>query len=166
MEEVFIRIEDYDDYYVSSLGRVLSLKNGKEHFLKQMFDKSGYARVELSKNSIRKKFLVHRLVAKAFIPNIDNLLYVNHKDENPKNNRVENLEWCTQKYNVNYGLCLTKRSIKYKIKIGKFDLNDNLIKVYNGLVDAEKDGYKHSAVSEVCHGKRKNYKGFLWKFID
>lgn len=64
---------------------------------------SGYFRVALSKNGIIKRCFVHRLVAEAFRPNPNNYPQVNHKDENRQNNCVDNLEWCTQLYNVNYG---------------------------------------------------------------
>ena len=56
----------------------------------------------------RRSFLVHCLVARTFIPNPQNLPFINHKDENPSNNKCENLEWCTQKYNCNYGTHKTR----------------------------------------------------------
>lgn len=75
---------------------------------------------------------IHRLVAQAFIPNPDNLPCVNHKDENPNNNNVDNLEWCTQKYNCNYGtrvdrIMETKKQ-QYK-KIYKYSFNEYSIKI-------------------------------------
>ena len=90
-------------YQVSNLGRVRSLGNDKtrkERILKPKINNKGYLQVILCKNGKVKTFLVHRLVATAFIPNPDNLPVVNHRDENPLNNCVDNLEWCTQKYNV------------------------------------------------------------------
>ena len=93
-------IRDYPNYSVNSLGEVFNNKTGRK--LKQSVNK-GYCIVYLYNKNGRKSFLVHRLVAKAFIPNESNFPEVNHKDENPQNNRVENLEWCTSKYNNNYG---------------------------------------------------------------
>ena len=73
-----------------------------EKMLKGSLDHKGYRGVNLSCNGRVRRFLVHRLVAQAFIPNPDNLPCVNHKDENPRNNCVDNLEWCTYKYNNEY----------------------------------------------------------------
>ena len=95
-------------YQVSNMGRVKSLidNHGKyrEHILKPRLNKENkYLQVRLFKGSKGKEFTVHRLVANAFIPNPNNLPIVNHKDENPSNNCVDNLEWCTNEYNLNYG---------------------------------------------------------------
>ena len=98
-------------YQVSSLGRVKSLNymnTGKEKLKKPTLQKKcimkqgGYYQIQLYKNNKAKNFVVHRLVAEAFIPNPDDLPQVNHKDHNRLNNRVENLEWCTAKYNSNH----------------------------------------------------------------
>lgn len=165
MEEIFIRIEDYDDYYVSNLPRVLSLKRGKEYFKKQWIDKDGYYRVTLYRNGVSKNIPVHRLVAKAFIPNPDNLPEVNHKDENKLNDKLENLEWCTQKYNANYGTANERRSLKHKKKVGKFDLKGNLLQVYTGIIDLEKEGFNHSTVSAVCRGRRNQHHGYIFRYL-
>ena len=92
-------IEGYEGLYqVSSLGRVKSLKDNndksREKILKQGKMKNGYLKVNLWKNEKVKQYYVHRLVANAFIENPSSLPWVNHKDENPSNNRVNNLEWC------------------------------------------------------------------------
>ena len=92
---------NYPDYVVYEDGRIWSCKTNK--FLKPAYTKSGYASVELFNNAGGKRLLIHRLVANAYIPNPHNFPQVNHKDENPKNNHVSNLEWCTAKYNMNYG---------------------------------------------------------------
>ena len=91
-------------YQVSNLGNVKSLK-GKQKILKQADDKDGYKIVCLTKNKKHKNFKVHRLVANMFVLNDDTLnkTIINHKDENPYNNCMENLEWCDYKYNRNYG---------------------------------------------------------------
>lgn len=93
-------IKDFEDYKVSNTGQVFSIKRNK---LLKTYEKKGYYGVWLYQNKKRCFRLVHRLVATAFIPNIENLPQINHKDENSKNNNVENLEWCTAKYNSNYG---------------------------------------------------------------
>ena len=94
------QVKDYPNYSVNHLGDVFNNKTGLR--LKQTV-KKGYCLVYLYNKSGRKCFLVHRLVAMTFIPNPHDLPEVNHKDENPLNNSVENLEWCTSKYNNNYG---------------------------------------------------------------
>ena len=112
-EEIWRPIVGYEGLYeVSSYGRVRSLDryDNKNHFRKGLIMKQndsgngrGYMSVILCLNGKIKKYLVHRLVAQAFIPNPDNLPEVNHKDENPGNNNVTNLEWCDHSYNINYG---------------------------------------------------------------
>lgn len=100
-EEIWKDIEGYEGLYrVSNLGNVYSYLSNKK--LNPGNDK-GYLKVNLSKNKKVKQFSVHRLVALAFLPNKNNYPCVNHKDENPSNNNVDNLEWCTYKYNNNYG---------------------------------------------------------------
>lgn len=120
--EVWKNIEGFEDFYqVSNLGRVKSLsrrvasKNGsyriiRERILKTSTNGVGYPVVSLNKPNFSKKYLVHRLVAMAFIPNPCGYRVVNHKDENRRNCKCENLEWCTHKYNTNYGSCPDKIS--------------------------------------------------------
>ena len=100
--EVWKSVPGYEELYeVSSEGRVWSKRSNL--LLKQFIDKGGYKTVFLCKYGNRKTCLVHRLVAQAFIENLYNYPQVNHIDENRLNNSVENLEWCTPKYNSNYG---------------------------------------------------------------
>ena len=104
MKEIFKDIEEYEGLYqISNLGRVKSLKYGKERILKPAKDKKGYLYVCLYKQGKMKIYRVHRLVAQAFIPNPNNLPQVNHKDEDKTNNASSNLEFCDAKYNNNYG---------------------------------------------------------------
>lgn len=98
-------------YEISNNGEILSKTRRK--ILKQNNSK-GYNRVILSKDGKPQHFLVHRLVAIAFLPNPHNLPQINHKDENKLNNNVENLEWCDAKYNINYGNHNQKLSISKK----------------------------------------------------
>ena len=88
-------------YEVSNTGQIRSLK--RNIILRPKKEPTGYLRCNLSLNKNVKTFSIHRLVAQAFLPNPDNLPEVNHKDEDKTNNRVENLEWCNHKYNMNYG---------------------------------------------------------------
>ena len=114
-------------YQVSNLGRVKGLDRlvdtninnvdkriSKGKLLKPQFNNKGYKRVNLCKNGTFKSVFVHRLVAEAFIPNPNNYPVVNHKDENKQNNCVENLEWCTQKYNMNWNGVMKKVGLKLR----------------------------------------------------
>lgn len=106
MEEVWKDIEGYEELYqVSNLGNVKSLffRRSKNPKLLKPNMYCGYLYVNLCKEGKRLLSSIHRLVAKAFIPNPNNYPVINHKDENKQNNKVDNLEWCTIKYNNNYG---------------------------------------------------------------
>ena len=120
MEEIWKDIINYEGKYeVSNLGRVRSLSyngTGEIKLLKPGTNKRGYKRVGLCKNGKTKHYYVHRLVAITFIPNPDDLSIVNHKDENPANNNVNNLEWCTSEYNNNYGTRNERASESHKGK--------------------------------------------------
>jgi len=113
MQEIWKDIKGYEGaYQVSNLGRVKSLTrkvktfNGfrttKGQLLKPLKTNRGYYRVDLKQNQKDKYISIHRLVAEAFIPNPNKYLIINHKDNDPSNNAVDNLEWCTQSYNVKY----------------------------------------------------------------
>ena len=102
MKEIWKPIKGYEKLYeVSNFGKIKSLK--KKIILKQFKNTNGYFQVELWKNKKGKQFLVHKLVAESFILNINNFPFINHIDENKENNCTNNLEWCTAKYNCNYG---------------------------------------------------------------
>ena len=132
MTEIWKNIEGYEGkYQVSNLGRVKRMI-GQEKVLHPKKHRNGHLQIGLHKDKKRKTMYIHRLVAQAFIPNPDNLPCVNHKDENPNNNNVDNLEWCTQKYNCNYGtrvdrIMETKKQ-QYK-KIYKYSFNEYSIKI-------------------------------------
>ena len=99
--EVWKDIDGYNgEYQISNLGRVKSFKSGTSRVLKQKTNNKGYKWVALSLNGIQENALIHRLVAKHFLDNNDGYKVVNHIDENPSNNRVSNLEWCTQSENT------------------------------------------------------------------
>lgn len=106
MNEIWKPVKDYEDLYeVSNLGNI---RNAKGNILKPNLMGNGYARIGLHRKGNAKTVLVHRLVAEAFIPNPNNYPCVNHKDETRDNNNADNLEWCTYKYNNEYGTCRTR----------------------------------------------------------
>ena len=147
-------------YEVSNLGRVKSLKFGKERILKPQKDTSGYLCVTLCKNNNQCQFKVHRLVAEAFIPNPNNLPQINHKDECKTNNIVSNLEWCDRKYNVNYGT----RTEKCSKKVYQYTLDGKFVKEWKSTAECGRNGYNYGNVAACCRGKLKKYKNFIWKY--
>ena len=164
--EIWKNIEGYEGLYqVSNEGMIKSLGNNKtrkEKILKPVENKDGYLYVKLCKNCEYKNYFIHRLVADAFIPNQDNLPEVNHKDEDKTNNRVENLEWCNRKYNVNYGT----RNLKSSISLGKKVLCIETGIIYNSIKEAERQtGISNSNIVKACKGKYKNAGSFHWKYV-
>lgn len=154
-EEIWKDIIGYEGLYqVSSLGRVRSLDryDSRNHFrngrmLKLSYNTVGYLSVGLHSNGKAKMYMVHRMVAQAFIPNPNNLPIINHKDENPSNNSVENLEWCTAKYNSNYGT-RNDRIRTTSIKNG----------YWSGLSEEEyKKKYYHKNKDKISEQKKEYY---------
>lgn len=157
-------------YQVSNYGNVKS----KRTILKPSTRKDGRKQVVLSKNGKKSTFKIHRLVAIAFIENPLNLKEINHKDEDPANNNVNNLEWCDRMYNQHYGTAIERMS---KSMIGKalgsksvlskklyqFTLNGEFIKEWESLYDANRT-LKISPynICSCCSGKRISAGGYKW----
>ena len=101
-----------------------------------------------------------------FLPNPYNYPQINHKDENKLNNRVDNLEWCTLKYNTTYGTVIDKRKTKLGIKICMYDDRGVFINTYKSARDAEKEtGVAHSSILECCKKQCYSAGGFIWRFL-
>lgn len=169
--EIFKDISGYEGIYqISNFGRVKSLidTHGNirktEKILKEINTRHGYKTYSLYKNKKSKRILTHRLVADAFIPNPNNYVEVNHKDENKANNSVDNLEWCTRKYNCNYGTAAERTAEKTSMPVYQYDKNFNLIKKWNRTSECEKHGYKHQGIQASCKGRRMTHKGFIWSY--
>ena len=165
--EIWKPIPDYSNYMVSNLGRVKSINwhRGKiEKYIKPYITHKGYLRIRLTKDAITKQFSIHRLVAKTFIPNPDNLPQVNHINEDKTDNRVENLEWCTNEYNHNYGSRNNKTAKALSKPVLQFTLDGEFVKRWNSAREIEREtGFK---VSECCNGKLKTSHNYKWGYAD
>ena len=124
-----------------------------------------FPEVGLCNNGEQKMYLVHRLVAKTFIPNPDNLPEVNHRDYNPSNNYVQNLEWCDRKYNCNYGTRIKKISEKCSKPVLQLTKDGEFVREWKSATYVERNlGYFHNYISSCCLGKHKSAYGYIWKF--
>ncbi len=167
MEEIWKDITGYEGLYqVSNFGRVRSMYYGRAKMLKLCPAKDGYLRVCLAKNKTNTTRTVHRLVAETFIPNPNNYPQVNHKNEIKTDNSVGNLEWCSGKYNINFGTGILKRAKQRQKKVMQYDLNGKHIATFDSLKEAAFSIKQNCGthISAVCLGKRKQTGGYVWKF--
>lgn len=165
LSEEWRDVPNYDGIYqVSNLGRVKSLNYNhtkQEKILKPLTNSKGYLQVQLWKERKMKSFKIHRLVLSAFNTNYNTTFEVNHINEIKSDNRLENLELCDRKYNVTYGTRLQKVSKK----VYQYDLNMNLINIWNSTREADRNGFNHGNVASCCRGEIKYYKGFIWSYV-
>lgn len=180
MEEIWKNVEvvrgiDFTGYYevscfgnVRSIDRWVYLKNGGKKFvcgsdISKQKDKDGYLKVCLCHNGKEITIPIHRLVALSFIPNPSNLPCVNHKDENPSNNRVDNLEWCDYKYNNNYGTRLQKVVSKESIPVVQLSMDGKFIKEWPSMMSIqENENFSESSLAICLSKKRYVHGGFIW----
>lgn len=179
--EIWKDVVGYEGLYqVSSYGNVKSVKRARTIHDKRGRDfeapipekilsttqKNRYLGVMLYRNNEKKRHLVHRLVAEAFVPNPNNLNEVNHIDENTKNNNAFNLEWVTHKQNMNHGTLPERRRHfnTFKSPIIQLDKNGTIIAEYESIVEAsKKTGINKGSISTGL--SRNGYcKGFYWKY--
>ena len=163
-------------YLVSNTGKVYSVKRSR--CLKTGKMKNGYVSITIKHKGKTNHFLVHRLVATAFLPNPDNLPEVNHKDENRDNNNIHNLEWCTREYNNNYGNRLNKYKKSMKHKYNHQNENNPKAKkvmcietgqIFLTIKEANswlRENKIKGNVYPCVQGKAKTAGGHHWEYVD
>lgn len=157
-------IDGYENIYeISDSGEVRRIDTG--YILKGHINPDGYHRVTLTVSGKSKIFLLHRLIAIAFIPNPYGYPCVNHKDENKSNNSINNLEWCTYRYNLNFGTRNSRANQSRKKPILQFSKDGEFIKEWESVTDLKiATGMDITHVSSCCRGKRKTANGYIWKY--
>lgn len=168
---------------IISLGRYTNNRNG-EYFkkgkkLKKQINNKGYFYVYMSTSKGRIKMYIHRLVALTFIDNVNNKPYVNHIDCNPKNNSIDNLEWCTPKENTRHMISLNrnkrteiwlnrlhKSTEKYKKPVIRINPNTLETKKYCFLNQVKIDGFRPGDVCRCCKGRTKTAGGYEWRYAN
>ena len=182
MEEIWKPSKGYEEFIeVSSFGEIKSKSRiridsmgrtvrKEEKILTQRLC-NNYKYVHYKNGVVNKNLRVHRLVAESFLPNPNNFPCVNHKDENKLNNNVNNLEWCTYKYNVNYGTSLKRRSKSREnwpeksTPICQYDLDGNFISEYPSFKEAQRSlGKPYSGIWSSCNNIGRTAYGFIWLY--
>lgn len=180
-KEIWEPVKGYEGMYeVSNQGRVRSLDRivkgnwGNERtfpgkILKLETTYQGYKRVRLSKDGKSKRFTAHRLVAETFIGKYPEGCVINHIDENKSNNQVENLEYVTQKENINHGTRTKRMAKKQSMKIKGTHIETGKIVMFPSMMAAERetDGYFHNGhISQAVAGKLPHHRGFVWERVE
>ena len=142
--------------------------------MKSSKDGCGYLGIMLRLNNKSKRFLIHRLVALTFIPNLKNKRTINHDDGNKENNHVSNLSWMTYSENAKHAYDILGRINPFKGLLGskspyskpinQLDLEGNFIKEWGSINEAGRSGFNISCVCKCLQGKRNHHKYFKWEY--
>lgn len=170
MEEEWKTIDEYPDYEISNFGNIASHKGRSRRILRTFNNPEGYRFTYLYKDNKKHSIQVHRLVAKYFVQNSDNLDFVNHIDEDKGNNIFRNLEWCSSSYNRNYGSTERRRTetLSSRFSVAQYDMNGQFIAIYPNAREAAKAIGKtnSSSITNCVNGVSKSSYGFIWKKYD
>lgn len=169
-KEIWKDINGYECIYqVSNLGKVKSLKFGKEKILRACKNRYGYLQVILWNNGIIKSKTIHKLVAEEFILNIYNKCDVNHINGIKTDNRLSNLEWSTRSENIQHafaiGLCKLGKDHHSSKSVIQYDKHGLFVSEYVSGLEAQKmTNINNGSISNCCYGKLKSAGGYIWKF--
>lgn len=154
MNEIWKPIVGFEKYSVSNLGRI---KNPFGKILKPFPNNKGYLRVHLNSENIKHKHCsVHRAVALAFILNPDNLPQINHKNHNVQDNRVKNLEWCSNEYNQRYS---------HSKSISQYNIRGELLRDWESISDAQRAlNIPSTNISKCCKGIILTINGYIFLY--
>ena len=164
IDERWLPIKGYEELYlVSNFGRVMSRTTSR--VLQIRYTKTGYARVNLSKDGQIKTYRIHRLVGEHFIPNPFNLMEINHINEIKADNRAENLEWCDRSYNVNFGTRIERQRKKVSKPVVQMSKDGSEIAQYDSTIQAKnRTGINNHRIADCCRGTRKSAGGYRWAY--
>lgn len=162
MEEWF-PVERYEGiYWISNKGRI---RNKKGQIMRPVDNGKGYLRYNLFRHKGRGKTeYAHRLIAEAFIPNPNGLPEINHKDENKKNNDINNLEWCSHKYNQGYGTLPSKTSARMSKGVLGVKATTGERLYLPKIADAGRHGLNRTAIGNCLHGRARSSGGYIWAY--
>lgn len=156
-------------FKVSNLGEALYWKKSKWTIAKMRDNGHGYMRTDICINRKRTTVYAHQLVALAFIPNSENKPFVNHLNGSPADNRVSNLQWCTQKENIKHAHINNLVKGKNKMRrVFQIALDGTLVKDWDCINDAEAMGFDSGKISRCCKGNSHHvtHKGFIWRYAE
>ena len=167
MREKSLDFLGFPNYTITDDGKVFSLNyhmSGKKKEMKPRLC-CGYNRIGLWIGGVQKCFLVHRLVALAFLPNPDNLPEVNHKDENPSNNNISNLEWCSSYYNAHYSDKVERTAKSHWKPIQQFKKDGVFIREWDSIKEAcETLQMSSGYIVDTLKGRHKQAYGYIWRY--